>query len=318
MKRHIPPTPSYRFSTGKHPAIETIHDGATIEPSMVDADGLGKDLKRLPARHFDWAQGQPFPGNPLLGPYFVQSASKGDAVVVDIISLRADREIARTLIKDGHGYWEAPALPHKRRKCRTRLIKWKTTPKSATPLNPFGKTFPPVSCRPFLGCIATATAGKGKSSLLASDHGGNLDLPILTAGTSLALPVYCEGALVYFGDMHAAQGAGEIVGGGLEISGSAKLRCRIRQGEAQYGLRFKHKTAAGTIAVKRNMEAAVKQSFSNLVAWLVTLGMEMEDAVMLLSQTCAFEMGGLSSRYSVVACTLAKPYWPTSDFNHLL
>jgi acetamidase/formamidase len=41
-------------------------------------------------------------------------------------------------------------------------------------------------------------------------HGGNLDLRELAEGSTLYLPVWKPGALIYTGDSHAVQGDGEI------------------------------------------------------------------------------------------------------------
>jgi acetamidase/formamidase len=48
------------------------------------------------------------------------------------------------------------------------------------------------------------------SSVPPGPHGGNLDLRELTEGSTLYLPVWHPGALIYTGDSHAVQGDGEI------------------------------------------------------------------------------------------------------------
>lgn len=42
------------------------------------------------------------------------------------------------------------------------------------------------------------------------NFGGNLDLPLMTAGSTTYLPVFQKGGLIWTGDSHAAQGNGEI------------------------------------------------------------------------------------------------------------
>ena len=49
----------------------------------------------------------------------------------------------------------------------------------------------------------------------AGDFGGNLDASDVAQGATIHLPVFHPGALFYFGDFHALQGDGEIVGPGL-------------------------------------------------------------------------------------------------------
>jgi len=45
-----------------------------------------------------------------------------------------------------------------------------------------------------------------------------MDASDIREGSTVFLPVYHEGALLYFGDIHAAQGDGEVCGFGLETT----------------------------------------------------------------------------------------------------
>ncbi|WP_341854502.1 acetamidase/formamidase family protein [Brachybacterium sp. GPGPB12] len=69
-------------------------------------------------------------------------------------------------------------------------------------------------------------------------HGGNIDINLLTAGTSLYLPVQVEGALAYVGDPHFAQGDGEVALTAMEASLRDRLRLDVIAREdaiAQFG-----------------------------------------------------------------------------------
>jgi acetamidase/formamidase len=64
---------------------------------------------------------------------------------------------------------------------------------------------------PFLGLMGVATPGPGRlHSTPPGEHGGNLDISVLRAGSTLYLPVQVPGAGFYIGDPHFAQGDGEI------------------------------------------------------------------------------------------------------------
>jgi acetamidase/formamidase len=68
-----------------------------------------------------------------------------------------------------------------------------------------------VPLAPFPGVVAVARAEPGKySSGPPGQFGGNMDLRELTEGSTLYLPVFVKGALVWTGDSHAGQGNGEI------------------------------------------------------------------------------------------------------------
>jgi acetamidase/formamidase len=68
-----------------------------------------------------------------------------------------------------------------------------------------------VPIRPFPGTTAVARAEPGQySSVPPGRFAGNLDIREMVAGTSLYVPVFVKGALLWSGDSHAGQGNGEI------------------------------------------------------------------------------------------------------------
>jgi acetamidase/formamidase len=82
----------------------------------------------------------------------------------------------------------------------------KFAPDINIPLTPFQGTLgvaPPDGFFPPLSPGITSSVPPGP-------HGGNLDLRELAEGSTLYLPVWKSGALIYTGDSHAVQGDGEI------------------------------------------------------------------------------------------------------------
>ena len=68
-----------------------------------------------------------------------------------------------------------------------------------------------VPLRPFPGVLGVARPEPGQySSVPPGRYAGNLDIRELVAGTSLYVPVFVKGALLWSGDSHAGQGNGEI------------------------------------------------------------------------------------------------------------
>ncbi len=68
-----------------------------------------------------------------------------------------------------------------------------------------------IPLAPFPGVIAVARAKPGKyDSAPPGPFGGNMDLREMTEGTTIYLPVFMKGALLWTGDSHAGQGNGEI------------------------------------------------------------------------------------------------------------
>ncbi len=77
---------------------------------------------------------------------------------------------------------------------------------------------------PFLGTMGVAVAGAERPhSVPPGPFGGNIDINLLTVGSTLYLPVQVTGALAYVGDPHFAQGDGEVALTAMEAS----LRVRI-------------------------------------------------------------------------------------------
>jgi len=87
-----------------------------------------------------------------------------------------------------------------------RGMKGKFTPNISIPLKPFQGTLglaPPDGYFPALSPGVTSSVPPGP-------HAGNLDLSELSEGSTLYIPVWKPGALIYTGDSHAVQGDGEI------------------------------------------------------------------------------------------------------------
>lgn len=71
---------------------------------------------------------------------------------------------------------------------------------------------------PFLGIMGVATPGARRHSVPPGAHGGNIDVNLLTVGSSILIPVQVPGAMAYVGDPHFAQGDGEVALTALEAS----------------------------------------------------------------------------------------------------
>ncbi len=82
-----------------------------------------------------------------------------------------------------------------------------------------------VPVRPHLGVCGVAPPEPGRhSSIPPGVFGGNVDNWRLGPGATMLYPVFAEGALMYVGDPHFAQGDGEICGTAIEASVDAVIR----------------------------------------------------------------------------------------------
>jgi formamidase len=72
-------------------------------------------------------------------------------------------------------------------------------------------------------------AASGLRTIPPRETGGNLDIRRLVAGSTLLLPVHVPGALVSLGDVHFAQGDGEVCGTGIEIEAAVTVTLGLRK-----------------------------------------------------------------------------------------
>lgn len=88
-----------------------------------------------------------------------------------------------------------------------------------------------VPIEPFFGIVAVAPSDDvGRvSTTPPSTFGGNLDLALLGAGSTIYLPVQVDGAHVYVGDGHAAQGDGEVDSTAIETSLTGDFRFELHE-----------------------------------------------------------------------------------------
>src|SRR5262249_25944857 len=151
----------------------------------------------------------------LTGPIHIEGAAPGDALEVRVLDLefRVPYGVNNTGPTSG-------VLPGLVPTPTPRIIKTDLQRKVA--LLPGGIELP---LSPFLGIMGVAPP---PDLILVSSGppgrwGGNLDLRVLTVGSTLYLPVFNDGGLFYTGDPHGVQGDGEVDGGALEQSLTATL-----------------------------------------------------------------------------------------------
>jgi acetamidase/formamidase len=76
--------------------------------------------------------------------------------------------------------------------------------------------------------MGVAPASEGLTEVMPpGNHGGNIDIRHLTADSRLLLPVWVDGALFSVGDIHAAQGDGEVCVTAIECPGEVTLRFKV-------------------------------------------------------------------------------------------
>lgn len=320
-------SPRFYYTFAPHEPALTVRPGAALEVVCPDSDNMLADGSLLTP-----AQRQP-PGptvqceaNPLAGPIRVETAGIGDALKIRIDGVVLDRDFGQTLIAPDHGLLPttllekgtaAPGSPTVPR----HLYRWGIDPSAglATLANPLGTETLGVPLDPFVGCIGVCPErGEAVSSLLSGGHGGNMDLPLLRAETTVYLPVHCEGALLMLGDVHAAQGHGEIIGGGIETSGRVLITVDVVRGWDIDGLVLRSEDTLSATGVDGDLRVAVQQACARLLDWITTgTNLNRWDAYNLLSQCVTFTAGGLVFAPFTVAASVPIAALPGSVVDDL-
>jgi amidase len=247
------------FSSKVNPALR-LYPGDTVRTWSVDAGGRDKQGNRRSAG-----------GNPQTGPFYVEGAMPNDTLVVRLNRVRTNRDWAGS----GNTIMSNALEPG-----TVANLKWDGAFTSRWKLDPLKniaflekptdalKNYT-VALQPMLGCIGVAPPGD--SSVRTTDSGrfgGNMDYNQIREGTTVYLPVYHPGALLFLGDGHAAQGDGELTGDALETSMDFEFTVDLIPGRA-----FGHPLAENSeflisIGIGGSLDQALQQATSGMVRWL--------------------------------------------------
>jgi len=197
--------------------------------------------------------------HPLTGPVYVKGAEPGDLLEVKVLEV-VPESFGFTVQVPGFGFLrDVFTEPH--------IIHWDIKDGSATSKDLPGVKIPGA---PFMGVIGTSPshelleqinkretelqerggavllpdsvdavpsdegiASKAVRTIAPHETGGNVDIKQLTAGTTIRIPVYTEGALFSVGDAHFAQGDNESCGTAVEMGATFYGSFSLMKGEAK-------------------------------------------------------------------------------------
>jgi len=237
-----------------------VHEGATIDDARFDFDTIYN----------------------LSGPLFVRGAKPGETLEVEVVSLEPG-EWGWTVVLPELGLLpEDFPEPY--------LKTWDLRAGEHATLCP--EVDVPIA--PFLGTMGNHTDEPGIFSPFPPHNGGgNLDNRHLIAGSTLWLPIWCEGALFSCGDPHAAQGDGEVCVSAIECSMKATLRFRVhKRSIAAPSFRVSGPPASpfdgagyyATMGIGPDLIQCAKDAVRAMIAWIVEeQGLSREDAYVLCS-----------------------------------
>jgi acetamidase/formamidase len=130
-----------------------------------------------------------------------------------------------------------------------------------------------VPMRPFFGQLAVAPPKNfgRQNSKEPREFGGNLDCRELTAGSTIYLPVWNEGALFSTGDGHAAQGDGEVNGTAIETALKGNFEFHVRKDLHWRLPRAETATHLITFGLDADLDDAARQALREMIDWVTVL-----------------------------------------------
>jgi len=293
------PTVFHRyFSSAIKPALR-IDAGDTVRTWAVDAGGRDKEGKQRVGG-----------GNPLTGPFYVEGAVPNDTLVIRLTKVRTNRNWAgsgNTIMRNALEPWSIGEM------------KWVSEFPSRWTLDPAAnvaflekptdglKGFA-VPLQPMLGCVAVAPSGEWSIRTTDSGRfGGNMDYNEIREGTTIYLPVYHPGALLFVGDGHATQGDGELTGDALETSMDIEFTVDVIRGKNAGHPLAENAEFLISIGIGGSLDQALQQATSGMVRWLERdYGLNANEAAMVLGFAVKYDVVDLVGTQVSIAAKVPK------------
>ena len=166
-----------------------------------------------------------------------------------------------------------------------------------------------VPLKPMLGCIsaapnvAQAPPGSGDSG----GYGGNMDFNEVTEGATVYLRVSNPGALLYFGDGHAAQGDGELNGNALETSMDVELTVDIIPNKRIGGPRIENAADIIAMGLDGSIDDAFKEATSDMATWLAEdYKLTPSEVAQVLGTAAEYHVSEVADRNAGVVLKISK------------
>ena len=286
----------YVYGPYANPVIH-VEPGAVITVETHDAfEGKIKKTTDKPSKILN------FPYlNPQNGPIYVEGAKKGDTLAVFIKSIkpRGKQPVGTTCLIPDFGGLVGTAdtamlnspLPEKVKKL---VIDKKGVHWSKKLTLPY---------EPFIGTIGTSPEIEAITSLQPDYYGGNMDVPDVATDTVIYLPINKDGAYLYLGDCHAAQGDGELCGVAIEHPTTTTIQVDLIKKWTISNPRLENDRFYMSIGSGRPMEDATRRAYKDLINWMVSdWGYDKLEAYFLLTQCGRVRLGNMvDPKYSIGA-----------------
>jgi formamidase len=156
--------------------------------------------------------------------------------------------------------------------------------------------------RTVTGAKRSQMAAEAARTVPPRENGGNVDIKNMSTGSRLYFPVFVDGGLLSVGDLHFAEGDGEVTWNAIEMDGITHLRVDLIKGAARkYNIktpifepgpvepRFTRYLTFTGISVQNGKQlyldctAAAKEALVQAIEYLMKFGYSGEQAYTILS-----------------------------------
>jgi amidase len=270
----VAPDTFYNTLWRGHPVVARIKPGDVVITKTLDA-GARDERNVLRAQ----------PSNPMVGPIYIEGAEPGDAIAVNIRKVRPNRGTAWGYYRLGlfsltgaaiEGVYPNSYKPDLVRPGRSDLLLWdvdtvRNVVRLREPVSAKHKLEFPME--PMLGVVGVAPSGDyAPTSGPSREYGGNMDFNEIREGSTVWLPVYHPGALLFVADGHALMGDGEPTGAGIETSMDVEFSVDLKKGARLTGPRVVTRDYIISVGSQAEfispVDRAIQLATSDMVRWL--------------------------------------------------
>ncbi|MBI5030532.1 MAG: acetamidase/formamidase family protein [Chloroflexi bacterium] len=295
-------TKIFHTTFGRNEPAQRISSGDTIIADTRDARGNDQLGNPLPDSMKPRPDGFEYStSNPLVGPVYVEGAEPGDTLAVHIEKIELNRASAWSSHSPNFGSLTGEQSARRlllNEPLPRLMFNWSLDLERRVGIlalqNSRMKKIE-LPLHPFIGSIGVAPRyGRVETALTPGEYGGNLDCVETRQGTTIYFPVWARGAYLAFGDIHAAQGDGEVCGSALETTAQVQLRVEVQKSRAIEWPRMEDENFLMTTGSLHSLIDAVRVAQVEMLNWLVgDYGFEKWEGWQVLSQASTMRIGNI-------------------------
>jgi amidase len=286
-------------SIGSHEPVLTIGDGDTVVTETLDAHGFDRNGEKR-------ADGP----NPMTGPFYVSGAEPGDALLIRIDRIAMIRSTGWTFQVLSPNVVNPNAVGRFPGRVVTDWIIDIATGHARLTKPPAILRNWSVVVNPMIGCFGVAPAmNQSISTATSGPYGGNMDYRGFGAGIEVMFPVFAPGGLFFLGDVHAAQGDGEIVGTGIETAAEVQFTVKVVKKKLIGWPRGTNKIEIFTIGNARPLDQALQHATTEMLDWLIQdYGLDEVAASHVMGQAVRYDIANVFNPAFSVVCRIGREW----------